>query len=297
MFDLKNLYHKFSVIPLTRQNQNVSYYCISNEMMKREYLAEKVKKPLHTPTDVLFIGDSMIKNFQVYGHPVRVWKFSYPGATAEALHDHFLTEDLPGEILVGTVMISLGTNDLSRSRDRYRTLDEVYRYLRFFVLRVAKMYPYASIVFSSILPRVDCDNERVKTINSAMQRFMLRRERRYQYYDCYNFFLNPNGQVNLDYYRDSKDDSVHLSDSGTQVYQDVLNRLMVQFYRNMMSCTVDCKLLLWQKNWEYYNMFYVKGPGTLKNAKLDKKRITNYTSVQHAELLAYEDSIKTTLDY
>ena len=128
---------------------------------------------LSRPQDVLFVGDSMIKNFQVDSHPVRIWKYSYPGATAEDLHNHFMTEKLPGEALIGAVLISIGTNDLSRSRNRFRTEREVIRCLKLFTMKLAKMYPQADIIFSSILPRVDYDNDSVTNINSAMRRFIL----------------------------------------------------------------------------------------------------------------------------
>ena len=77
------------------------------------------------PTDVLLIGDSMIKRLQVTNQPVRVWKFSYPGWTAQDLHDHFPSDKLPGEAMIGVVFVNVGTNDLSRSRDRIRTTAEV----------------------------------------------------------------------------------------------------------------------------------------------------------------------------
>ena len=76
------------------------------------------------PSDVLIVGDSMIKRLQVYGHPVNLWKFCYPGGTAEEMNCHISTEKLPGEALIGAVLINMGTNDLSRSRNRIRTLSK-----------------------------------------------------------------------------------------------------------------------------------------------------------------------------
>ena len=104
------------------------------------------------PQDVLLVGDSMLRRLQVNNQPVRVWKFCYPGGTAEDLHDHFPTEKLPGESLIGAVLVNIGTNDLSRSRGRARTLDEVTHYLQSLMKRLTKMYPQAKVVYCSILP-------------------------------------------------------------------------------------------------------------------------------------------------
>ena len=248
---------------------------------------------IERPSDVLFIGDSMIKNFQVYGHPLRVWKYSYPGATAEDLHNHFTTEKLPGELQIGAVIICLGTNDLSRSRNRYRTEEEVFRCLKFFTLKLAKMYPQADIIFSSILPRLDFDDSRVRTVNFAMKRFILGREDRYQYYHCYDFFTDDEGQIVKHYYRDSSTDSVHLSDSGTQVQQDVFNRLLRQIHKNLSKKVIDCEMLMWQENWEYFNSFNVVTQGTRVNPYLVGKRLTNFTETQHEEIVKYESTVKT----
>ena len=247
------------------------------------------------PSDVLFVGDSMIKNFQVYEHPLRVWKYSYPGATAEDLHNHFMTEKLPGELQIGAVIISIGTNDLSRSRNRFRSDEEVFRCLKLFTMKLAKMYPQADIIFCSILPRVDFDDSRVRTINFAMKRFILGREDRYQYYHCYDHFTDNEGLVIKHYYRDSSTDSVHLSDSGTQVQQDIFSRLLRQIHRNLPKKKIDYELLMWQENWEYFNMFNTKTAGTRKNAYLVGKRLTNFTDKQHAEIIQYETTIKTNI--
>ena len=249
------------------------------------------------PTDVLFIGDSMIKNFQVYGHKVKVWKFCYPGGTAEEIHSHIITENLPGEIQVGTVLICVGTNDLSRSRGRFRGTNEIFRCLNLFTIKVAKMYPQANIVFCSILPRVDVDNHRVLTLNSKMKYSLLNKEERFQYFDGYKAFLDENGEIDVSYFRDSETDSVHLSDSGTQVQQDVFNKLIEQLYRNMFKTTVDFSLLMWQKNWEYFNLFNVKSPGDRKSTYLEGKKLTNFTLEQHKEIMKIEEELKTNKDF
>ena len=249
------------------------------------------------PLDILFVGDSMIKNFQVYGHKSKVWKFCYPGGTAEELHGHISSEKLPGEIHVGTVLICIGTNDLSRSRNRFRSTGEIFRCLNLFTLKMAKMYPQANIVFCSILPRVDCDNDRVINLNNRMKCTLLSRESRFQYYDGYKAFVKEDGDVEVSYFRDSETDSVHLSDSGTQVQQDVLNKLLEQLHRNMYKTTVDFSLLLWQRNWEHFNMFNAKSPGDRKNNYLEGKRLTNFTETQHEEILKIEDILKTNKDF
>ena len=249
------------------------------------------------PMDILFIGDSMIKNFQVYGHKSKVWKLCYPGGTAEDIHGHILSETLPGEIHIGTVLICVGTNDLSRSRNRFRGLDEIFRCLNLFTLKVAKMYPQANIVFCSILPRVDCDNDRVIKLNNRMKCSLLSRESRFQYYNCYKAFIGEDGKVIVDYFRDSESDSVHLSDSGTQVQQDVLNKLMEQLYRNMYKETIKFSRLLWQKNWEHFNVFNVKSPGDRKNSYLEGKRLTNFTQSKYEEIMKIEEKLKTNKDF
>ena len=93
------------------------------------------------PQDVLLIGDSMIRNLNVYGHPQRVWKYCYPGATVEELHTHILTEILPGEASVGAVVVNVGTNDVSRSRSRFRSVKEVFECIKLFLIRLSRMYP------------------------------------------------------------------------------------------------------------------------------------------------------------
>ena len=251
--------------------------------------------PDERPKDVLLVGDSMIKRLQVYGHPQRVWKFSYPGGTAEELLSHILTENLPGESRVGAVLLNIGTNDVSRSRGRIRTEDEVLESLKKLTLRFAKMYPQALKIYISILPRVDCDNLRVQRINQAMRDFM---KSRGQFYDVFNFshifqkMDYPTGlhRVVSEYYRDTLQDGVHLSESGTQVQQDVFNRYFVRLDARLNQLNIDLTKLMWQEEWERFNYWNLKTPYLKKSNYLEGKRLTNFTVVQRSEILSNETS-------
>ena len=251
--------------------------------------------PDERPKDVLFVGDSMIKRLQVYGHPQRIWKLCYPGGTAEELLSHILTETLPGESRVGAVMLNIGTNDVSRSRGRIRTEDEVLESLKKLVLRFAKMYPQALVIYISILPRVDCDNVRVQRINQKMREFMKSRGPFYDVFDFSHIFQKmdyPTGlhQVVQEYYRNTLQDEVHLSDSGTQVQQDVFNRYFIKLDARLNQLNIDLSKLMWQEEWERFNYWNLKTPYLKKSIYLDGKRLTNFTVSQRSEILSNESS-------
>ena len=254
--------------------------------------------PDERPKDVLLIGDSMIKRLQVYGHPQRIWKLCYPGGTAEELLPHILHEVLPGEARVGAVLIAVGTNDISRSRGQIRTLAEVVEYLQKLVLRLAKMYPQAMIVYMYILPRTDLDNLRVQDVNQQMKEFMRARESRFRVRDFTHVFQTMNyalGRhvVNTSYYRNTLQDEVHLSESGTQVQQDVFNKYFQNLDRYLNTMPIDLTKLMWQQEWERFNYWNLKTPYLKVSNYLNNKRLTNFTNEQRAEIIANELHQKT----
>ena len=242
----------------------------------------------HKPTDVLLISDSMLKRLQVSHQPVRVWKFSYPGGTAQELHDHFPSEKLPGEALVGVVFVSVGTNDLSRSRDRIRTTSEVFHYLQTFLKRLMKMYPQSKVVFCSILPRLDIDDERVVIVNRKMAAFTQNFSSRLEFYDYSDVFRRSDRSIIREYYRDTEEDVVHLSDSGTQVQQDVFNQYFAGVRELVSRNPVELTKLMWQSEWEYFNMWNIKTSNVRASPYLSRKLITNFTPVQYQEVKQME---------
>ena len=248
---------------------------------------------MQQPADVLLIGDSMLRRLQVCNQPVKVWKFCYPGGTVEELHNHFPTEKLPGESFVGAVLINIGTNDISRSRGRIRTLDEVVHYLQSFVKRVSKMYPQAKVVFCSILPRMDLDDQRVKNVNFKMSAFMSDFSVRFSYFDCSKAFRDDEGHAIRDYFRNSAEDVVHLSSSGTQVQQDEFNRYFTRMRGMIQANEVDCTKLMWQSEWEYFNMWNVKNIHVRVNPYCERKRITNFTDVDYSAIKQIERNQST----
>ena len=245
------------------------------------------------PSDVLLVGDSMIRRLQICNQPVRVWKFCYPGGTAEDLHNHFPAEKLPGESMIGAVLVNLGTNDLSRSRGRIRTFEEVVHYLQSFVKRLMKMYPQAKVVFCSILPRMDLDDQRVLKVNSKMAAFMSGFSVRLSYFDCSKAYRNAAGNVVREYFRDTAEDAVHLSNSGTQVQQDVFNQYFNRLPGIIQSNEVDCKKLLWQSEWEYFNLWNVKNVHVRLNPYCERKRITNFDNGQYMSVKRNEQKQST----
>ena len=251
------------------------------------------------PSDVLFIGDSMLRKIQISHQPVKIWKFCYPGGTADDLHRHILYEKLPGEAQIGAVVVNIGTNDLSRSRDRVRTTKEILSVLKSFLLRLSKMYPQAIIYFIGILPRLDCDDVRVIKINNAVCDFMSSRPSRYHYHNFSSAFseLQWPGPVRIpikNYYRNTDEDVVHLSHSGTQVFQDCYNRFFTRLQTMIEEHKIDLSMIMWQSEWERFNYWNLKTPYLKRSPYLDRKRLTNFTTVQYDEILSVEQSQKTT---
>ena len=249
------------------------------------------------PSDVLIIGDSMIKRLQVYGHEMRVWKFCYPGGTAEDMNGHIATEKLPGEALIGAVIISMGTNDLSRSRNRIRSSNEVFEALKLLIARMAALYPQALIIYVSILPRLDYDHERAMAMNRKMKTYILGLEKRFDFFDYSDDFLKtifpgPKKVPLTEYYRDFEDDTVHLSDSGTQVQQDAFNRFLGMLKGMISRHSVDLTNIMWQVEWDKYNYWYMKTSNIGVNKYLESKRLTNFTEKQHLEILGIEKQFK-----
>ena len=250
------------------------------------------------PNDVLVIGDSMIKRLQVYGHTNKVWKFCYPGGLAETMNFHIPTEKLPGEALVGAVLINMGTNDISRSRGRIRTVSEVFESVKLLTMRMAALYPQALIIFVSILPRLDCDNDRAMAVNRKMQEYISALNKRFDYLDYSNDFLKtvfpgPKKTPIREYYRDLENDNVHLSDSGTQVQQDAFNRFFGMIKNMLRRLSVDKTMIMWQSEWDRFNYWNFKTANVCKDRRLTEKRITNFTAKQHMEVLEMERSLKT----
>ena len=256
------------------------------------------------PQDVLLIGDSMIKRLNVYGHPQCVWKFCYPGATVEELHPHVMTEKLPCEAIISTVMVNLGTNDLSRSRQRYRTVQEVFEIMKLFMLRLSRMYPQATIVYVHVLPRLDCDNDRVRRLNNLMLEFIVDRDERFDWFDFTSTFteLVSDGpldgrrtrlSVKTEYYLDTPEDSVHLSDSGTQVQQDAFNHRFQLYHSQSSREFYNLRLLMWQSQWEHFLYWNLKHSDVTKSSRMEGKRITNFGPTQRAELLQLEQDSST----
>ena len=253
------------------------------------------------PSEILLIGDSMLRKIQIDNQPNRVWKLCYPGATADELHRHILTEKLPGEANIGAVVVNIGTNDLSRSRGRVRTTKEVLEVLQLFLLRLSKMYPQAVICFIGILPRLDCDEQRVFDVNNRMCDFLSRRvqlSRRYCYRNFSSAFYEhewpgPTRKPIKSYFRNAPDDVVHLSHSGTQVFQDCYNRFFTALNKKLNTQNVDLSQLMWQSEWERFNYWNLKTPSVRKSPYLERKRLTNFTVLQHDELMSNERVQKT----
>lgn len=250
------------------------------------------------PSDVLVIGDSMIKRLQVYGHSSRVWKFCYPGGYAESMNCHIPTEKLPGEALVGVVMINAGTNDISRSRGRIRTLNEVFEAVKLLIARMASLYPQALIVFVSILPRLDYDNDRAMSLNKKIKSYMYSLGKRFDYLDYSDDFLKtifpgPRKVPIVEYYRNFENDTVHLSDSGTQVQQDAFNRFFSMTNNMLRRLTINRSKLMWQSEWDKFNYWSFKTSNICKDKHLEEKRLTNFTMKQYMEVLEVEKRQKT----
>lgn len=249
------------------------------------------------PSDVLIVGDSMMKRLQVYGHSLRVWKFCYPGGTAEDMNGHIATEKLPGEALIGAVLISMGTNDLSRSRNRIRSSNEVFEALKLLIARMAALYPQALIVFVSILPRLDYDHDRAMAMNRRVKTYIGSLEERYDFFDYSDDFMKtvfpgPRKVPLTEYYRDFEDDTVHLSDSGTQVQQDAFNRFFGMLKNMIRRRSVDLSNIMWQEEWDKYNYWYLKTPSICMNRYLNDKRLTNFTIEKYMEIIEVERKIK-----
>ena len=247
----------------------------------------------NNPVDVLLVGDSTIRRLQVNNQPIRVWKFCYPGGTAEELHNHFPTEKLPGESLIGAVLINIGTNDLSRSRERVRTVDEVVSYLQFLVKRLTKMYPQAKVVYCSILPRMDIDDERVTITNNRMFSFMRSFNPKSSFFDYTGPYRHADQSVVREYFRDTAEDLVHLSSSGTQVQQDLFNHYFIRLKSLMQQNKVDCTKLMWQSEWEYFNLWNVKTSSVKTSSYLERKKITNFDERHYQTIREHERAQST----
>ena len=250
------------------------------------------------PSDILVIGDSMIKRLQVYGHGAKVWKFCYPGGLAESMNCHIPTEKLPGEALVGIVMINVGTNDLSRSRDRIRTSKEVVEALKLLIARMGSLYPQALIIFMSILPRLDYDNVRVTNVNQMVRTHINKMSERFDFLDYSSDFLKtvfpgPRKVPIIEYYRNFENDAVHLSDSGTQVQQDAFNRFFGMAQNMLRRLPIDLSKIMWQSEWDRFNYWNFKTANICVDRYLKDKRITNFTMKQYMEVLELEKGQKT----
>ena len=88
------------------------------------------------------------------------------GITPSQMAEHILHEFLPGESLIRSVIIHVGTNSASTSRANL-TISQVVKDIEQVIQLLSSMYPQADIWFSAILPRLDNDNNRVLAINKV----------------------------------------------------------------------------------------------------------------------------------
>ena len=166
------------------------------------------------------------------------------------------------------------------------------------VKRMAALYPQAKIVYASILPRLDYDHVRVTTFNRKFRFYMDSLGPRFETFDYADDFLKvvfpgPRKVPISEYYRDLNEDTVHLSDSGTQVQQDAFNRYLSRLKIMINENKVDLKTLMWQSEWDRFNFWNLKTPSIRPNRYLVEKRITNFTSKQYMEVLENENKQKT----
>ena len=158
---------------------------------------------------------------------------------------------------------------------------------------MAALYPQAIIVTTSILPRLDCDNIRVKRMNEKVMLHISELDKRFEYFDYSDdfqkvVFPGPRKIPILEYFRDLEDDTVHLSDSGTQVQQDAFNKYLARLKGMIERNQVDTTVLMWQSEWDRFNFWNMKTPSIRPDKYLVSKRITNFTNKQHMEALEIE---------
>ena len=150
------------------------------------------------------------------------------------------------------------------------------------------MYPQSKVVFCSILPRLDLNDERVVTINQKMAAFARTFSRQLGFKDLSSSFRHSDKSVIREYYRDTEEDVVHLSSSGNQVQQDVFNQFFVGVPELVSKNRVDLSKLMWQSECEYFNMWNIKTSSVRENAYLARKRITHFTDSRYLEVKQME---------
>ena len=96
-----------------------------------------------------------------------------------------------------------------------------------------------------------------------------------------------------EYYRDTKMDTVHLSDSGTQVQQDAFNKFFALVDQSLNGRDVDLKHIMWQSEWERFNYWNLKTPRVRRSDYMESRRITNFTPLKHEEIMRNESLQKT----
>ena len=88
-------------------------------------------------------------------------------------------------------------------------------------------------------------------------------------------------------------DTVHLSDSGTQVQQDAFNTYFLKLEKLISLQEVDLSNIMWQSEWDNFNYWNMKTPTIVASKYLEGKRMTNFKPKQHMELLELESKQKT----
>merc|ERR1712227_613643 len=121
------------------------------------------------PDGILFIGDSMIRNFDADNSP-NVLLFSYPGITAGDLNKEMTEcEYMPPPSRIGMVILHVGSNDASRTRED-KTVEDCCDVIMKCVETLREFYPAAKLWVSAILPRLDDDQPRARQINDLVRK-------------------------------------------------------------------------------------------------------------------------------
>ncbi|CBY40817.1 unnamed protein product, partial [Oikopleura dioica] len=194
------------------------------------------------PEGVLMIGDSMLKCCMDYMDNIPLndfFLFAYPGIRAEGLAAEMKSEYLPPPRRVGTVILHVGTNNASQSREK-STVDDCAREIIKCIHMLRKLYPAALIFVSSILPRLDEENSRAVECNKIVAVYVnteLQNDDDIRVLDFSpDFYIENNGKIKECFYRNSEQqnkptedgkesykDTVHLSAEGGKHFTDLLH--------------------------------------------------------------------------
>lgn len=170
---------------------------------------------------ILFVGSSSIRLWQTakYFSKYPVINRGFGGAHCSDVYSHYDVVIKPYQAKM--IFIYCGDNDIDAGED----VDEVFTEVKKLLQRIGDDFPNSKVVFIGIKSSESRRNkwEQMSQLNQKIASY-LSHKKGMDYLDLGKFLMDSNGRPKAKYFREDK---LHLSEEGYQVWSDTLDKYLV----------------------------------------------------------------------